>query len=454
MQLSNLVIYFNHIFAVIQGGGKVRVIYRYYVPADISRGSMGGITYEVKELADFKNLFTALKIPISTTNSSGNVTALKMRNAGELWLEHKDHLVFTNMTFNPPLLENRMSKQTYDKAADNFLNIYKGWKVTRYQAAKCHFQVYHRKLRPLMDEKMYVDIKPYCGWYHLEFVDKRNIANYPETSVGEIVTVYSALPGNPFVSGVPWKYNPNWPEHRARLEELNQFYACAYFTRKLPDEYSHIDEADLPEAGPERLELYFDFWFGRKNVPCAEAGVSAAPILQWIWHCLAHRSSEVYYYIMNWLASWRQMITDAPDTCLVLRSECGTGKTAFVSMLGALVGSEYYHAANDAEDVLGYFTEDLSQLRLLFLDEVKITNEKEFSKLKQLLTATSARVRRMNTNAKQMPKYFAVFMAGNPHQLLPADPGERRFVFLELPSTLSNCKNYLCKLLFDFLFCF
>jgi hypothetical protein len=434
----------NHYYARIDYGGKSRVICRLRAPPEISRGTKGNIIFDIKDLADFKNLFSSLKLPISTTNSAGNTTT-KMKAAGDIWLEHSGHLRFNDLVFEPRALERRLAGQAYDPASDDWLNIYKGWNITRYYAAKLHWQLYYRKLRPCVDdERIYVDVKPLIGWYHLEFVDKSNLVDYPTAKIGDIVTVYTALPKSPYALGPPWKYNPFWTDHLPLITDLGN-HNFNYFYRHLPEEYKDIDEESLPDDYDERQAFYIDLWFGRKTVPCPEAGISVAPILQWIWHCLARKDVEVYNYIINWLASWRQMTSDAPDTCLVMRSECGTGKTSFVSMLGTLIGSDYYMAANDADDILGYFTEDLSRFLLLFLDEVKISKDEQVRKLKQLLTSESARVRRMQSNATQKKKFFAVIMAGNTHQLLPADPGERRFVFLELPMAVSNCKNYLCK---------
>ncbi len=438
-----LVEYMNHFYAHLHYGGDSRVICRIKAPVDFSEGTKGNITHDIKKLADFKNLFLSLSVPISTTNSAGNVS-VKMMNAGEFWLKHPHHLQFNDVVFAPRTLERRLAGKPYDKVADDWLNLYKGWATTQYFAAKMHWKLHFRKIRPGIDERIYVDVKPLIGWYHLDFVDKSNLLDYPEAKIGDIVTVYSALPGNPYAIGPPWKYNPFWPDHSALIARLGN-YNFNWFLRHRPEEYKDLDEDDIPSDEGERESFYIDLWFGRKTVPCPEAGISMAPILQWIWHCLARKDVDVYNYIMNWLAAWRQMISDAADTCLVLRSEVGTGKTSFVSMLGALVGNDYYMAANDAEDILGYFTEDLSKFLLLFLDEVKITKDDQVRKLKQLLTSSNARVRRMQSNATHKKKFFAVIMAGNTHQLLPADPGERRFVFLELPMAVSNCKSYLCK---------
>lgn len=433
----------NHYCARIDFGGKTKIVFRLRAPAEVGRGTKENIILKDKDIADFKNFFHSLKLPIETPTGSGNMS-IKYKNAGELWLEHSNHLRFNGIVFDPRALERRMEGKNSDPASDDWLNLFKGWKVSKYMAAKLAWQLYNRFLRPDLDNVLYYDVRPIAGWYHLEFVDKSNLHLYADSKVGDIVTVYTALPGNPHVPGPPWKYNPFWPEHLKLIEQLHSYNFC-YFFRNVPDKYRGMDLSDVPEDPDERAHFFLDLWFGRPDEPAAEAGVSAAPILQWIWHCLARKNSELYNYIMNWLSSWRQMITDAPDTCLVMRSECGSGKSSFVSMLGSLVGTDYYRAVNDAEDVLGYFTSELGNILLLFLDEVKISNESQVRKLKQLLTSDDVRVRRMQSNAAQERKFFGVIMAGNTHQLLPADPGERRFVFLELPMAVSNCKNYLCK---------
>lgn len=206
-------------------------------------------------------------------------------------------------------------------------------------------------------------------------------------------------------------------------------------------------EGLVEEEGAAGAKQIFNLWFGRKDQPAMDAGISVAPILHYIYHALANGHEDTYIYLMNWFASFRQMVNlHGNTTCLVLRSPPGTGKSSFVHSLGTMLGNGMFFETNDCTDVTGYFTAELREKILVHLDEFKYKDQEGMNKLKHLITGGEVRQRRMQKDATNYAKWFSTIISANEYQVLLSEPGERRFVFLELPKSLAGSKQYLTAL--------
>ncbi|MBS0654814.1 MAG: hypothetical protein JSR46_03470, partial [Verrucomicrobia bacterium] len=443
-----LVEYMNHFVAHVVGRRKTYFVIRQPDPSGSKPVYLDYKTDQKDMLAYFSR-----KVYLSNPNEADEGgKPPKPIEIGKVWLESPLRLRFQSEFFDPQQFQRKLHKHpTYNKEYDRHMNTYLGWAVDRSAAAKYHHQLYHRLIRPIYDlhERQYFDRRPLAGWFHPVFVDRSNFSFFrglfEDIQLGSIVTQYHALPESPYARGPAWMKNPYWEEDHLPLQlKLRSWNMSYYFT--VPPKA--LKNEVMSPSGPDREQEIFYMWFDNPHQPFHDAGPSVAPILQWIWEALcAGEKEDLYLYILNWLAIWRRnMEPGGNTTSLVLRSNPGTGKTSFVKMLGAMVGETYFLETNDCTDVTGHFTTKIEEKLLLFLDEFKVANGDAMRKLKSLITGTHARQRRMQVDVVQVKKWFSTIICANKWMVLNADPGERRFVFLELPDELCGTKNYLTAL--------
>ena len=445
-----LVDYMNHFVCQIIGRQKC-----YYIIRQADPSGLKAVYLDRK--TDQKDMITYFGRKVYCQNSDEAVEgrAPKAITMGALWQDSPLHLYFHSETFDPRQFHLKLTKShKYCSTRDEQVNTYLGWAVSASSAALYYHRLYRRLERPVQDlyEKQFFDRRPVAGWFHPIFVDRSNIVFFRELfeddniAFGSIITQYHALPDHPYARGPAWMRNPFWEEDHLPLMTKLRDYNLQYYFRVPPKALV----GNVMSTDPaEREEEIFHMWFDNQHQPYNDAGPSVAPLLQWIWEALCQGEKEdVYIYLMNWLAVWRRShgeIEGGNTTALILRSNPGSGKTSFVKLLGAMVGEASFYETNDCTDITGYFTTQLDEKLLLFLDEFKIAGP-EAMKLKSIVTGTHVRERKMQKNAQQVHKWFSTIICANKWMVLNADPGERRFVFLELPDQLCGAKNYLTAL--------
>jgi hypothetical protein len=453
------------------GAGKAYYIWRQYRPSEISRDTR---SYQLVTLGSDKEVEKVLSTKITLRNpdeaeEAGNKA--KGVTIGKFWLENMEHLRFYDEVFDPSLFHQKLyGAPEYNPECDRYLNTYQGWAVSPERAAKFHHRLYRLFVQKgtYTDEGSKTDVMPFAGWFCLEFVDRTNFTRLQQwfskekgienaVKVGDLVTRYHALPKNPYARGTPWAKNPFWDtDHLALQQELRKYNFDYFYSVPPPGMENEVQPPDPDDdeetALLERQLQIVQLWFDNPNQPAQGCGVSVAPILHYIFHGLANGQEQIYTYIMNWLASWRQRPdSTANTTCLVLRSDPGTGKNSFVHALAAMVGSRAFYETSDASDLLGYFTGNFGERLLVHLDEFRVKDNEQMCKLKAIITGHQMRQRLMQTTAESIPKFFSTIISANMYMVLNADPGERRFVFLQLPRSLAGSKRYLtanCRVLF------
>lgn len=432
----------NHFFCVIVGSGKVYFLWRQFLPSSVN----GVLQWKLdkKGEKDFLAVFQTASVTCRNeleAEVEGQAKA-KPTTIGAIWIKDRARLWFYGEVYEPHRFQAKLNgSPEYHKAYDDHLNTYTGWAVTPEIAARFNYQLYVKRA---CVEGRFADLRPSVGWFHLLFVERRNLVDlqkeYPDLSVGDLVTVYGGLPTNPIARGPPWMKNPHWQTDHLPLQMKLRNINFNYYFQTIPPNMEGV--LPVEEETPEAI---FELWFGQKHQPTNDCGISVAPILHWIFHCMANGNEKIFLYIINWMAVWRQMKNEGSgnSTCLVQRSHPGTGKTSIVHCLGAMVGSEGFYETSECTDLTGFFTAQLAGKILVHFDEAKVAKPEDMNKLKSIITGDSVRQRRLQTNVEMVTKHFSTIMSANMHIVLAADPGERRFVFLEYPLTLAGCKNYL-----------
>ncbi len=462
-----LIDYINHFFCHVAGTGQTFYYWRQARPFEVSNDGRKWSLKVVKTAKEIEIILSA-KIMLRNPAEAEEGAKPKALTMGKLWLESLDHLRFMDTNFSPSLFHQKLyGDPSYNPKCDDYLNLYQGWAVTRENAAKYHHRLYRRCFPKKAEDRGITDVMPEAGWLYLIFIDRTNftqLTNYFEEEkadgatikIGELVTCYHALPNNPFARGPPWVKNPYWEEDHVPLQQQLRKYNFDYFYSVPPAGFETCLQPADDDMSEEDAHFYrqgqiASLWFDNPKQPALSCGVSVAPILHYIFHALANGQEAIYIYMMNWLAKWRQSL-EPNTTCPVLRSDPGTGKTnLFVHSLGAMVGAAAFFETSDGTDLLGYYTGEFSTKLLVHLDEFRVEDQKQMNKLKAIITGSNMRERRMQTNVDTIQKRFATIISANMYMVLTSDPGERRFVFLELPKSLAGSIHYLtacCRVLY------
>lgn len=157
---------------------------------------------------------------------------------------------------------------------------------------------------------------------------------------------------------------------------------------------------------------------------------------------------SIYNWLYNYLAYIYQHPSDPERKhcyAISLSGKQGTGKNTFVELYGRIFG-ECFTEINDVEAVLGFNSELSSKLVVLF-DEAFSASWKNVKRvLKSLITS-----RWLTINEKFVAKYrlrnhCRYFFATNDEHSAPVEPGDRRYVCLELSAAHKEDLPYFEKI--------
>lgn len=156
--------------------------------------------------------------------------------------------------------------------------------------------------------------------------------------------------------------------------------------------------------------------------------------------------SELYDYVIGWLARLFQMPDEQGHTVLLLQSGQGTGKNIIIDQLVRAFG-DHAVVCVKPEDLTGKFNEHLATSVLVFANEAIWGGDKrQEGSLKSLVTDEELLVER-----KFIPKYRVrnrthLIMASNSDWPAPIDPDDRRFVVLEVSEARKGDQSYFNEL--------
>lgn len=431
----HLVQYMNHFFCHIIGDRKSVYIHRQVRPVEIAGGAP--ITLDVKDSKeDFRSIFAH-----HTVFFDGEEGGTSKKTMGDIWLSHPDQLTFSSRVFEPNSFYKKLSAAPdYDEGMDDYLNEFMGWQISPEEASRYHYQLYAQRRQ--IPRSPYVDLRPACGWFHLEFIDRQNASEFPDHKLGRLITVYTGLPGRPTARGPPWMRNKHWETGHYPLQVRLGEYNFGHYFLDVPPDCSTADLANWDN----REEGCLSMWFNRVHNPALDCGVSVAPYLHFIYRAICAKDMQLYEYVMSWMAKWRRMGGPYNHTTLCLRSSPGSGKNMFVYALASMLHRVNFAEISSVDEALGNFTLPFSKLMLLFMDEMRCNSEAMAGKLKSLITSNQVRERRMRVDASYVKKHFSCIMSSNLDKYLHADPKERRWVFLQMAEQVCGCSNYLTAL--------
>lgn len=139
---------------------------------------------------------------------------------------------------------------------------------------------------------------------------------------------------------------------------------------------------------------------------------------------------ECYFRFLNWLAFIVQY-KEKTNTAWIFQGVQGTGKGQLYSrVLTPLLGPAYTRMMtleNVEEQFNGYLQDNL----LLVVDEFRLQDSRVYDKLmnkiKNIITEPRINIRKMHTNAFEVPSYSNVLFFSNMHDVIRIEETDRRF---------------------------
>ena len=107
----------------------------------------------------------------------------------------------------------------------------------------------------------------------------------------------------------------------------------------------------------------------------------------------------------------------------------GAGKSIVGDAVGKIIGSVHYGHIQSPHDIEGEFTAAITNKVLILVDEAKISSEKDYNNIKNLVTGETSRVREMHKDPKYCESFLNLMFAGNnlTESIPGLDANARRF---------------------------
>ncbi|AMN40182.1 primase-helicase family protein [Rhodoplanes sp. Z2-YC6860] len=151
-----------------------------------------------------------------------------------------------------------------------------------------------------------------------------------------------------------------------------------------------------------------------------------------IWIVVASRNTEVFDYILNWLAWCVQHPNRRAEVVLVMQGKRGTGKGTVGNAMCELFGQHALQISS-AEHLVGRFNGHLRDTVLLFADEAYWPGNKGAEgTIKRLVTEPTIFIEAKGRDGIEVPNLLHVIMASNEDWVVPAGERERRYFVVKV----------------------
>lgn len=224
----------------------------------------------------------------------------------------------------------------------------------------------------------------------------------------------------------------------SRPEDFKAFYSNRYVevdrkTKPLGEYwFGHKDRRQYKNIGfyPKEVpEGHYNLWSGFA-VDARQGDCSL--FLEHIRDNIANGNTEVYNYIVAWMADVVQNPDRLVGTALVLRGAMGVGKGIFANVFGSLFG-KHYISLSQSNQLVGRFNGHLKDKVLLLADEAFWGGDKSAEgNLKSLVTEPYITIEEKGLNAYSAKNHLHMIFSTNNDWAVPAGPQERRFFVIDV----------------------
>ncbi len=148
-------------------------------------------------------------------------------------------------------------------------------------------------------------------------------------------------------------------------------------------------------------------------------------------HVFCGADSELFEWLMTWLAHLFQHPGEKPGSAIVVRGSKGCGKSIVFDILARLLGSTFSKAA-DTRKLLGNFNAALDHNLLFLLEESHWSGDKaQEGVLKDLITSPYIAIEKKGIDSELKPNFSRVAILSNERWIIPATFDERRYAIFD-----------------------
>lgn len=174
---------------------------------------------------------------------------------------------------------------------------------------------------------------------------------------------------------------------------------------------------------------WYNLWRG---FPVTPSNGSCELFLAFVRDVICSGHTDLYDYVIKWLAHMVQRPANLPESALVMRGKQGTGKNTFAGVIGRLL-QQHYLEITSMESITGRFNGHLKNVLLLHANEaIWGGNKTSAGKLKSLITDSHQTIEQKGRDIIRVRSFIRLLVSFNETWAVPADVDDRRFVFLDV----------------------
>jgi len=148
-----------------------------------------------------------------------------------------------------------------------------------------------------------------------------------------------------------------------------------------------------------------------------------------IW---ANGDEEIYEYLLNWISQIIQKPEKKTQTCVVLKSIEGVGKTIILELLGKIMGDSYFDTVTKMTDALGRFNKSLERKILVNFNETNWGGDKKMAgTFKSLITDNTIKIEGKGVESYTTDNLINCIITTNEEWIVQVSSKDRRFFLIE-----------------------
>ncbi len=177
------------------------------------------------------------------------------------------------------------------------------------------------------------------------------------------------------------------------------------------------------------------------------------PFLNHIREVIANGNTEVYEYILTWIASVLQTPSYKTQVALVLLGKQGTGKNVFTNVICKLMIRYAAENVTSLESIIGQFNATLENKKLIVLNELQDASDVKHlnsQKLKSLYSETGIVINQKGIAERDGENVANFIMCSNNMQPVKIERSDRRYMVTTTSDKFRNNKKHFKALIQQF----